>query len=62
MNEGIVLIARIGHIYHYPNSNQLFKLKEYNENMTVFTFECCHKVTDNVFIDLIHVDEQLKLF
>lgn len=49
----------IGMIYHYPNSKRMFKLVEVNE--WVYIFECGHRVTDNVFTDLIRIN-QLKLF
>jgi len=64
--EGIVYYE--GEEYKYPNYRKRFKLKSREE--FIFVFECGHRVTDNVFKDLIRVktgvqvyeDNQLELF
>jgi hypothetical protein len=49
----------IGNKYKYPNGNRIFKLVE--KRLCTYHFECGHWVTDNVFVDLISVNQQLKL-
>jgi hypothetical protein len=58
----------IGEYYTYPGSKRRFKLIEVDGY--IFKFECGHRCTDNVFLDLIRVktgiqvyrDNQLKLW
>ena len=52
----------IGKLYKYYNSNKVFKLKQIRG--FIYEFECGHCCTDNVFKDLIQINEsiQLKLF
>lgn len=53
----------IGKEYHYPNDNKIFKLKKVSDGIQPnFYFECGHWCTFNVFIDLLPVKKQLKLF
>ena len=42
----------LGDLYHYPNRSELFKLKYIERG--VFVFECGHRVTHNVFKDMIN--------
>ncbi len=46
-----MIIYTIGNLYNYPMKKQHFKLSKVNGYM--FIFDCGHRVTDNVFFDLI---------
>lgn len=52
-------IYYIGDEYHYPNKKKRFKLIYVDD--FIYQFECGHKITDTVFIDLIHVKSKLKV-
>lgn len=62
----------IGHAYQYPGPNgKVFVLSEVLNDGMAFKFKGGHSVTDNVFLDLIHVptglivrdqSQQLTLF
>lgn len=62
-----VIIAHIGEYYRYPNAVKKFKLIRTTDYC--YHFECGHKCTDSVFIDLIRCktgeqlcNSQLELF
>ena len=58
----------IGEFYRYPNSQKEYKLLK--KDRYTYIFDCGHRVTDNVFADLIRVrtnkqvylDTQLEMF
>ena len=54
------IVYRIGENYKYPHSDKLFKLKKRVGH--IFIFECGHRVTDNVFIDLIRIKTWVQVY
>lgn len=51
---------RIGEFYKYPNYDVLYKLIE--KRSYVFIFECGHRCTDSVFVDLIRVKTGIQVY
>lgn len=49
----------INHWYKYPTGKKRFKLQRVD--VFIFIFECGHRVTDTVFMDLIPISNQLQL-
>lgn len=43
----------IGEFYQYPNDKRYFLLQK--KVGDIFHFEGCHRVTDNVFMDMIRI-------
>jgi len=50
----------VGCCYRYRNSKIIYKLKEIDGYK--YIFECGHWCTDNVFVDLILVNNQIEIF
>ena len=50
-------------LYRYPDprNKRVFILIGFDKSKNAL-FKCGHKVTDNVFLDMVRVDGQLELF
>lgn len=54
------IIYYIGEFYRYPESKQLLKLKKVEG--FIFIFDCGHRVTDCVFVDLIRIKTGVQVY
>jgi hypothetical protein len=50
---------RLGDLYNYPNRRELFKLSYVERG--VFVFDCGHRVTHNVFIDMVNAKTKIQV-
>jgi hypothetical protein len=50
----------IGEYYRYPNSQKEYKLLKVER--FVYVFDCGHRISDNVFNDLIRVRTNIQVY
>lgn len=60
LNIKMDIIYQIGDNYHYPGCKKQFKLISVTKWM--FVFECGKRVTDNVFLDMIHTKTKIQVY
>lgn len=51
---------KIGCIYKYTESENLFELKKVDR--FIFHFKCGHRCTDSVFLDLINTENNIQVY